>query len=82
MCCLGPLSIWLCSLRNRLSTESFFQIREGNQTKWISVDEFIREQKIIFNQGVFNENRTDRTIIAITKTGILPIQTNARSADE
>ncbi|GEM_PF-4882918 len=50
--------------------ETFYQVRERNQTKWISASDWIYEQKqnhYFFNQGVFHEHRTKRTIIAIEK---------------
>ncbi len=52
------------------TTTTLLQIRDGNNTKWITTDEWFREQKQMnfnFNQGVLNECKSKRTIIAIEK---------------
>ena len=48
--------------------QTFYQVREGHQTKWMSARDFIQEERnqIIFNQGVLYANRK-RTIIATEK---------------
>jgi hypothetical protein len=72
-------------LGDRLSSKTVCQIREGNQTRWMSVDEFIRqeiEQSTKSNKGVFHAPTRKRTIIAIEKTGALPLQADAGERHE
>jgi hypothetical protein len=80
MCGLKQITNLLHYLGDRLAPRTVYQIREGNQTRWMSVDEFIRqeiEQPTKSNQGVFHAPTRKRTIIAIQKTGALPFQTDA-----
>ena len=67
---LADVLRFLRTLLGVRTTTTLLQIRDGNNTKWITTNEWFREQKQMnfnLNQGVLNECKSKRTIIAVEK---------------